>query len=116
MMFLFAHITLLFVPLWVLSKYELRLSWWMRYVIASLPAGYTGLGWQLAGLTADILHCPPQTKDYAACYWGQIDLSGWINYGIFLMIPLLVAIPITLWLLLDTALKQMGSWHRRQLP
>jgi hypothetical protein len=48
---------------------------------------------------------------------GATDVTALVGYGLFLMIPFVfVALPLTLWLLLNTTLEQIGDWHSRNYP
>lgn len=43
------------------------------------------------------------------CLAGGADITAWVGYGLFLMIPFLfLGVPLSLWFLLDTTVKHLG--------
>lgn len=105
----------LIYPAYLLWRQADRFSWRARYLLAALPAAYTGLGWQVAALSYEWMGCQGNMKGLYACTLGGADVTPLVGYGFFLTIPFFfVALPLSLWLLLDTAAKQIGEWRRRQ--
>lgn len=105
----------LLVPPIVLFKTAGRLSWLMRYVLSALPLAYTGLGWQFGRLAHTFMNCAGNAKDIHDCVRWGIDFTAMVGHASFLMIPcLLIALPLSLWLLLDTAAKHIGARRQEQ--
>lgn len=100
----------LVTPPILLLNYENRMTWLSRYLLSVFPAIYTWGGWRLAVVTYDFLGCRGGVKNVHACIASGLDVTPLVGHGFFLMIPsLLVATPISLWLLLNTSVKQIGS-------
>jgi hypothetical protein len=105
----------LIYPAYLLRRQAYRFTWRARYLLAALPAAYTGLGWQVAALSYEWVGCQGNMKGLYACTLGGADVTPLVGYGFFLTIPFFfVALPLSLWLLLDTAAKQIGEWRQRQ--
>lgn len=109
--------TALFAPPLLLSKREARMSWIGRYFLSAIPLAFTGTGWTLGTFAYDLFGCQGGLKHLHDCLVGGFDLAPLVGYGFFLGIvcPVLGA-PISLWLLLNTAAKQIGSWHLANFP
>ena len=102
-----------FGPPWLLRRKSQKLRWRTRYLLALIPAVYTGLGWQFASLTYKSFGCLGGMKNLHDCFVGEIDITALMGYGFFLMIPFtFVAGPLSLWLLLSTVAEQIGAWHQ----
>ena len=85
-----------------------NVQWGRRYILACIPAAYTGLGWLITSFASDFAHCKGGLKDIHGCLIGSVDISPLINHGFFLALVFFYALPISLWLLINTALKQLG--------
>ena len=109
---LFPLVMAVFGPVIVLSWKE-NIKWRNRYILAAVPAAYTGFGWWLTSFVSDIVKCQGGLKDIHGCWLGSVDVTPLINYGFFLMLVFLYALPLSLWLLLNTLLKQAGLWHKK---
>ncbi len=108
------HVVLLVVliaPMAVLIRNENKLHWRTRYVLAAAPGAYCGLGWILATIGYGYFGCQGGLKHLHSCFAGTHDLTFLIGYGNFLMIVFYIGGPLSLWLIFDTALKQLGKWH-----
>lgn len=107
----------LLAPPLILFRREEVLRWRTRYLLSVLPVAYTGLGWRLGILAYDFFGCQGGTKNVHACLMGGMDFTPLVGHGGFLMIPFVfIAVPLSLWLLLNTGAKQIGAWHRRNWP
>lgn len=118
-MFNFLSLTLLLIaliaPVVILIRKEEKLLWRTRYVFASAPGAYAGIGWLLANLGYELLDCKGGLKDIHACMASAHDLTFLIEHGFFLMLVFMfIAGPLSLWLIFNTALKQLGKWHEKQ--
>jgi hypothetical protein len=95
----------LFAPPVMLSKYKVKLSWWSRYSLATLPVAYTWAGWKIAEVAYGFLRCKGGTQNLQGCLAVSTELR-WLD-TVFLMIPCLyIAAPLSLWLLLTTVVRQ----------
>lgn len=107
----------LFAPPILLSKREETLSWGMRYLLSLIPIGYTFIGWKLGAYGYGYFACQGNPKGFHDCIGWGIDLTPLVGHGLFLMIPcVFFALPISLWLSLNTAAKQLGAWHKKNHP
>lgn len=107
----------LLAPPIILWKREETLSWSKRYLLSIIPLGYTFIGWKLGAYGYGNLACQGNPKRFHDCILWGFDLTAIVDYGLFLMMPcLLFALPLSLWLSLDTALKQLGAWHKKNYP
>lgn len=107
----------LFAPPILLSKREEKLSWGMRHLLSIIPFGYTLIGWKLGAFGYDYFGCQGNPKSFHDCIGWGIDLTSLIGYGLFLMLPcVFFALPISLWLSLNTAAKQFRAWHKKNYP
>jgi len=85
-------------------------SWPVRYLFAVIPAAYTGIGWQLGSWGYAYANCQGGAKSLQHCLAGSSDLTTWVGYGLFLMIPFMfLGAPLSLWFLIDTAAKHIGE-------
>lgn len=104
---------LLLAPPIILLRHAERLRWASRHALAALPATVTGAGYGLASMAFVWLECEGDVKGLYGCMAYGRDISGLIEYGLFLLIPFLfVAAPLSAWLLLDTGARQIGAWNR----
>ncbi|BCB26268.1 hypothetical protein SKTS_11540 [Sulfurimicrobium lacus] len=104
-----------FAPIWILRQKSLSIQWPIRYLLAILPAMYTGLGWQFAVFAYTPLGCQGGMKNLHSCWVGGVDITPLVDHGFFLMIPFFFfAGPLSLWLLLNNAAEQIGAWHQKQ--
>lgn len=109
-----ALVAALFVPAIILNTRERFLSWFARYVLSIIPFAYTFLGWQLIRWAYEhgYFNCSGSYKMLHDCIRWDIDFTVMTTYGFFLMLAcILVATPVSLWLLLDTTLKHIRSRH-----
>lgn len=103
-----------FYPTYLLHKKEEKLKWRTRYFLSTLPALYTGLGWQIASVGYNAVNCQGGVKNIHGCVLGGFDVTLVVGYGFFLMIPFcFLALPLSLWLVLNTTTKQLGAWHKK---
>ncbi|OBY91700.1 hypothetical protein A6723_018205 [Pseudomonas sp. AU11447] len=87
-----------------------RFSWLARYLLAVIPAAYSGIGWQLGSWGYGYANCQGGAKNLQDCLAGSADITAWVGYGLFLMIPFLfLGAPLSLWFLIDTAAKHIGQ-------
>lgn len=97
-------------PPMVLAKYGPKLGWPLHYALALLPAAYTWGGWNLGIWAYEYFGCQGGTKSLANCTAHGSDMTWFVGYCIFLMIPsIFVAGPLTLWLLLRTGSKHIAE-------
>lgn len=118
-MFNFFSLTLLLIalisPVAILSRKGEKLPWRTRYFFAAAPGAYAGIGWLLANLGYELLDCKGGLKDIHACMVSVHDLTFLIEHGFFLMLVFIfIAGPLSLWLIFNTSLKQLGEWHEKQ--
>ncbi|WP_207888355.1 hypothetical protein [Pseudomonas sp. 30_B] len=100
----------LFVPPAVLFWRALQLAWLVRYLLAVIPAAYTGIGWLLGSWGYAFANCQDGAKYLHDCLAGGVDVTAWVGHGLFLMIPFLfIGAPLSLWFLIDTAAKHIGQ-------
>ncbi|MFV3335470.1 hypothetical protein ACNFIA_31495 [Pseudomonas sp. NY15437] len=100
----------LFVPPALLFWRSSQLAWPVRYLLAVLPAAYTGIGWQLGSWGYAYASCQGGAKNLHGCLAGGADVTAWVGHGLFLMIPFLfIGAPLSLWFLIDTAAKHIGQ-------
>ena len=86
-------------------------------MLPALPAAYTWAGWKFGVVAYDFFGCQGGMKNIPACFAGGTDFTPLVGHGFFLMIPcIFVATPISLWLLLNTGVKQVGAWHQKNFP
>ncbi|MBI4987633.1 MAG: hypothetical protein HZC23_02335 [Rhodocyclales bacterium] len=105
------------VPPLLLSRREGQMAWATRYFLSILPVAYTWLGWQFGSAGLDFFTCRGNFKGIHDCFLWGADFTPLVDHGLFLMIPcVFVALPMSLWLLLNTAARQMGAWHRKNWP
>lgn len=73
------------------------------------------MGWQLGKHAFDFFNCQGGPKNLHSCMLGDVDLTHFAGFvSFFPMIAFFyVALPLSLWLLLNTAAKQIGEWHAR---
>jgi hypothetical protein len=107
--------TVLILPPLVLSKRGATLRWRTRHLLAALPGAVTGIGWQLGKNAPDYFSCQGGFKNLHSCFLGGLDVTSFVGFvAFFPMIAFFyVALPLSLWLSLNTAAKQIGEWHRR---
>ena len=106
--------TALFAPAVILARYKANLSWVSRYCLATLPVAYTWAGWKIAAVAYGFLVCEGGTKNLHGCLAAGVDWTPLVGYGFFLMIPCLyIAAPLSLWLLLNTVVKQVSPDTKR---
>jgi hypothetical protein len=109
--------TALFTPPILLSKRGDRFTWPVRYFLSVFPVSYTFIGWQMAALGYGYFSCQGNPKWFHDCIGWGIDFTPLIEHGLFLMIPcVFLALPLTLILLLTTAVKQIAYWRMKNLP
>ncbi|MBV7582160.1 hypothetical protein KW851_04985 [Pseudomonas sp. PDM33] len=102
----------LFVPPMLLFWRASRLTWPVRYLLAVIPAAYTGIGWQLGSWGYTYANCQGGAKNLQDCLAGGADVIAWVGHGLFLVIPFLFfGVPLSLWCLIDTAAKHIGHFR-----
>ncbi|QJP07770.1 hypothetical protein [Pseudomonas multiresinivorans] len=105
----------LFVPPILLFWRASSFIWPVRYLLAVIPAAYTCIGWQLGSWGYTHFNCLGGTKNLHDCLAGGADLTAWVGYGLFLMLPFLfIGAPLSLWCLIDTAAKHIGQSRTQQ--
>ncbi|MDH1264733.1 hypothetical protein [Pseudomonas sp. GD03944] len=91
-----------------------QMGWWGRYLLALVPVVYTGAGWWLGIVAYDYFGCQGGAKNVHACLAGGAEVIALVGHGLFLSIPFMfVAVPLSLWFLLDTTMKHIGQWNRQ---
>jgi hypothetical protein len=109
--------SVLLAPPVLLRNGEERFSWTVRYAMSILPVAYTFLGWHLAAQGHDFFGCHGNPKDIHDCIRWGIDFTAIVGHGWFLMVSCgFIALPLSLWLLLNTSCKQIGAWHKKNYP
>ncbi|MDF3868659.1 hypothetical protein P3W53_29685 [Pseudomonas denitrificans (nom. rej.)] len=99
----------LFVPPILLFWRASRFTWPVRYMLAAMPAAYSCIGWQLGSWGYSYASCQGGAKNLRDCLASGTDITAWVGYGLFLMIPFLfLGAPLSLWFLIDTAAKHIG--------
>lgn len=106
----------LFAPPIILSNRAEHLPWAVRYCLSFFPFGYTFIGWQIGALGYDYFACQGNPKGFYDCIGWGIDFTPLVGHGLFLMIPcVFLALPVSLWFLLNTLAKQVGGWHKKNI-
>lgn len=99
----------LFVPPMLLLWRASRATWPVHYLLAVIPAAYTGIGWRLGSWGYTYANCQGGAKNLHHCLADGADITAWVGYGLFLMIPFLfLGAPLSLWFLIDTAARHVG--------
>lgn len=92
------------------SKVSFQMSWPRRYLVALLPAAATVGGWQVAQWAFEYFGCQGDIKHMRPCLVGPVDLLPLMGLGLFwLPIASLLTVPISIWMLIMTAAKHIGS-------
>ena len=86
------------------------MGWLARYIFSIVPLVYTWLGWQLAKVGYEFFACQGNLKSIQECVRWGVDFTPLIGHGFFLMIPcVFFALPVSLWFLLNTAVKHLRA-------
>ena len=100
----------LFLPPLLLTLRQEKMGWLARYAFSIVPLTYTWLGWQLAKVGYEFFACQGNLKSIQECVRWGVDFTPLVDHGFFLMIPcVFVALPVSLWFLLNTAVKHLGQ-------
>jgi hypothetical protein len=90
------------------------MQWSTKYLLALLPATVTLGGWQFAVWAYEHFGCTGHLKNLQPCYVGPINILPALGIGLFwCQLLAWIAVPITLWLLIEVGARHIGS-HRRQ--
>lgn len=103
-------VSALFLPPLLLTLRQEKMGWLARYVLSIFPLAYTWLGWQLAKVGYEFFACQGNLKSIQECVRWGVDFTSLVGHGFFLMIPcVFVALPVSLWFLLNTAAKHIRA-------
>ncbi|WP_417071164.1 hypothetical protein [Niveibacterium terrae] len=86
------------------------MKWRFRYMLSALPVALAVGGWRLSAWAYAYFNCTGTLKNLNPCHAGNIDLLPLLGFGLFwCQILTWVAAPASIWLLIETTARQIGS-------
>jgi hypothetical protein len=86
------------------------MSWFLRYMLALLPATVTLGGWLLAIWAYEYFDCQGNLKNLAPCSADTIELLPWLGIGLFwCQLLSYITVPVSAWLLFNVGAKHIGA-------